>query len=65
MAKIIFFDIDGTTGFSGNKRPGSGRFYAIANMEVEVAQDFAEVQKQEIYQMMVGGRKGLDIFSSG
>ena len=25
MAKIIYFDIDGTTGFSGNKRPGSGR----------------------------------------
>lgn len=25
MAKIIFLDIDGTTGFSGNKRPGSGR----------------------------------------
>lgn len=24
-------------------------YYAIANMEVEVAQDFAEVQKQEIY----------------
>lgn len=40
-------------------------YYAIANMEVEVAQDFVEVQKQEIYQMMVGGRKGLDIFSSG
>lgn len=25
MAKIIYFAIDGTTGFSGNKRPGSGR----------------------------------------
>ena len=24
-------------------------YYAIANMEVEVAQDFAEMQKQEIY----------------
>lgn len=24
-------------------------YYAISNMEVEVAQDFAEVQKQEIY----------------
>lgn len=24
-------------------------YYAIANMEVEVAQDFAEVQKQETY----------------
>lgn len=32
-------------------------YYAIANMEVEVAPDFEQVQKQEIYQMMVGGRK--------
>ena len=24
-------------------------YYAIVNIEVEVAQDFAEVQKQEIY----------------
>lgn len=51
MAKIIFFDIDGTTGFSGSQweRRDLVDYYAIANMEVEVAQDFAEMQKQEIY----------------
>ncbi len=32
-------------------------YYAIANMQVEVAPDFEQVQKHEIYQMMVGGRK--------
>lgn len=51
MAKIIFLILMGrpVSLAANGKDRDLVDYYAIANMEVEVAQDFAEVQKQEIY----------------
>lgn len=51
MAKIIFLLLMGrpVSLAANGKDRDLVDYYAIANMEVEVAQDFAEVQKQEIY----------------